>query len=91
MPSVKSQNTSTTQNKLLWILSGQVYQAPMNSFLNFYPDYKINKNSYIFRSKIINEYSGFVNFISESNELFEQYIEINSPLSFFKEEICRFV
>ena len=85
MPSVKSQNTSTTQNKLLWILSGQVYQAPMNSFLNFYPDYKINKNSYIFRSKIINEYSGFVNFISESNELFEQYIEINSPVSFFKE------
>ena len=44
-----------TQNRLLWILSGQVYQAPSNSFLNFYTnDHKINKNSYIFRTKIIN-------------------------------------
>ena len=83
MPRLKSKTNATTQNKLLWILSGQVYQAPMNSFLNFYPDYKINKNSYIFRSKIINEYSGFVNIISESDKLFEQFIEINSSISFF--------
>merc|ERR1739841_183708 len=57
----------------------------MNSFLNFYPDYKINKNNFIFRSKILNEYSGFVNFISNSNQLFEQFVEINSPISFFND------
>ena len=84
MPRLKSKTNSTTQNKLLWILSGQVYQAPINSFLNFYPDYKINKNSYIFRSKLINEYPGFVSVISESNKLFEQYIEISSNISYFE-------
>ena len=85
MPHLKSKTNATTQNKLLWILSGQVYQAPMNSFLNFYPDYKINKNNFIFRSKILNEYSGFVNFISNSNQLFEQFVEINSLISFFND------
>ena len=84
MPRLKSKTNSTTQNKLLWILAGQVYQAPKNSFLNFYPDYKINKNSYIFRSKLINEYSGFVNLISDSNQLFEQFIEINNNISCFE-------
>jgi len=85
MPRLKSKTNATTQNKLLWILSGQVYQAPLNSFLNFYPDYKINKNNYIFRSKIVNEYSGFVNSISTNNQLFEQFIEINSPISVFND------
>ena len=84
MPRLKSKTNSTIQNKLLWILSGQVYQAPMNSFLNFYPDYKINKNSYIFRSKLVNEYSGFINLISGNNNLFEQFIEINSNISCFE-------
>ena len=85
MPSLKSKTTSITQNKLLWILSGQVYQAPMNSFLNFYPDYKINKNSYIFRSKLINHYAGFVKIISESNNLLEQFIEIESSIFSFND------
>jgi len=84
MPRLKSKTNSTTQNKLLWILSGQVYQAPINSYLNFYSDYKINKNSYIFRSKLINEYPGFVTLISKSNKLFEQYLEISSNISCFE-------
>ena len=41
MPRLKSKINSTTQNKLLWILSGQVYQAPLNSYLNFYQDYNL--------------------------------------------------
>ena len=85
MPSLKSKTTSITQNKLLWILSGQVYQAPMNSFLNFYPDYKINKNSYIFRSKLISHYAGFVKIISESTNLLEQFIEIESNIFSFND------
>ena len=58
----------TTENKLLWILSGKFYKAPRKSFLNFYPDYKINKNNFIFRSKVINYQSGFIqtNFIKTS-------------------------
>ena len=80
MPKLKRKVNLTTQNKLLWILSGQVYQAPMNSFLNFYPDYKINKNSYIFRSKIINQHPGFISLIAGENHLFEQSIRINSNI-----------
>ena len=48
IPKVKTKVNLVTQNRLLWILSGQVYQAPTNSFLNFYTDYKINKNSFYF-------------------------------------------
>merc|ERR1711862_890243 len=57
MPGIKSEYELSTRNKLLWILSGKVYQAPMNSFLNFHYDSKINKNSFIFRSKVINQLS----------------------------------
>jgi len=76
MPRLKSRLNLITRNKLLWILSGQVYQAPINSFLNFYPDYKINKNNFIFRSKLINQYSGFVKIISNKNDLFQKTVEI---------------
>ena len=42
-----------------------------NSFINFYPDYKLNKNSYIFRTKLVNHYNGKVNFINNkvSNDI----------------------
>jgi DNA-directed RNA polymerase subunit beta' len=62
MPKLARKLDSTTINKLLWVLSGQVYQAPTNSFLNFYPDYKINRNNFIFRSKIINNLPGYIKF-----------------------------
>jgi len=65
----------------LWILSGQVYQSPMHSFLNFYNDYKINKNSYIFRTKIINDFSGFSSFVNSKSNLFERMIQILSKTS----------
>nr|YP_009496228.1 RNA polymerase beta' subunit [Guinardia striata]AWT38800.1 RNA polymerase beta' subunit [Guinardia striata] len=83
MPRLKSKINSTTQNKLLWILSGQVYQAPLNSYLNFYQDYKINKNSFIFRSKFVNEYPGIITKLSSNDNLFEQFIEIKSTLNGF--------
>jgi len=78
MPQIKSKRNLTTGNKLLWILSGQVYQAPMSSFLNFYNDYKINKNSYIFRSKITNQYPGFIHLIKNDNNSFQEVIEIKN-------------
>ena len=37
---------------------------------------KINKDSYIFRTKIINQYQGFVNFVTDKSDLFEQKIQI---------------
>ena len=76
LPRLKNKNNFINRNKLLWILSGQVYQAPMNSFLNFYTDHKINKNSYIFRTKIINHYAGSIKSVNNKKNLFQRNIQI---------------
>ncbi len=81
MPKLNRKLYATTVNKLLWILSGQVYQAPTNSFLNFYPDYKINRNNFIFRSKIINKLPGYVKLIFDST--FQNTIEILTKIQTF--------
>ena len=70
IPEVKTKTNLIIQNRLLWLLSGQVYQVPNNSFLNFYTDYTINKNSYIFRTKLVNQNTGY------SKSLKKQKIEI---------------
>ena len=76
IPQLKNETNLTTRNKLLWVLSGQVYQSPLNAFLNFYQDYKINKNSYIFRSKITIKKNGWIKKIENDKKLSEQIIEI---------------
>nr|YP_009497355.1 RNA polymerase beta' subunit [Biddulphia biddulphiana]AWT40068.1 RNA polymerase beta' subunit [Biddulphia biddulphiana] len=76
IPYLKNKVHLINSNKLLWILSGQLYQAPMNSFLNFNTDHKLNKNSYIYRTKIINQYSGIVNFVNKKKDLFKRMIQI---------------
>ena len=78
MPRLKNKTKFINKNKLLWVLYGQVYQAPKNSFLNFYTDHKINKNSYIFRTKFINQYPGFVKFVNSERDLFKRIIQIKS-------------
>jgi DNA-directed RNA polymerase beta'' subunit len=83
MPKLTRKLDSTTINKLLWVLSGQVYQAPTNSFLNFYPDYKINRNNFIFRSKIINNLPGYIKFDSHSTTHSPDTIEIVSKIQTF--------
>jgi DNA-directed RNA polymerase subunit beta' len=78
MPRLKNRGSLVNSNKLLWLLSGQVYQAPINSFLNFYPDHKLNKNSYTYRTKLINQYSGFVTFVNKKTSLFQRIIKIRN-------------
>jgi hypothetical protein len=85
IPRLTNKLNSINKTKLLWILSGKVYQAPMNCFINFYNDYKINKNSYIFRTKIINDFSGFTCFINSKTNLFERIFNISSNTSCFLE------
>nr|YP_010242090.1 RNA polymerase b''-subunit [Coscinodiscus granii]QTI83005.1 RNA polymerase b''-subunit [Coscinodiscus granii] len=84
MPKIKSKINSTIQNKLLWILAGQVYQAPDASFLNLFADYKINKNSFIFRSKLINPYPGLVKINKNQKNLFQQGLEIKNDVFYLK-------
>ena len=78
LPKLKTKKNFINRNKLLWILSGQVYQAPMNSFLNFYTDHKINKNSYIFRTKIINHHRGIIKSVNNKTNLFQRDIQISN-------------
>lgn len=78
MPSLKQKVNLLNNNKLVWILSGQLYNSPINSFLNFYPDYKLNKYSYIVRTKLINHYAGFVKFINNKSKLSQRLLKINN-------------
>lgn len=79
----KKKRNVLQNNKLIWILSGQFYKSPKNAFLNFYSDYKLNQKSYIFRTKLISHYAGFIEF-SDSNLIFSKsFIRIrNDKYSF---------
>ena len=78
IPKFKNKLNFNNTNKFLWILFGRVYQAPLNSFLNFYTDYKINKNNYIFRTKLINYYSGLIKTKNNKTNLFQRILQILS-------------
>lgn len=82
IPRLKQRVNLLNNNKLVWILSGQLYTGPSNSFVNFYSDYKINQNSYIFRTKIINHYNGFVKFINNKKNRYQRLTKINN-IKFF--------
>ena len=78
MPRLKQKINLLNKNKLIWILSGQLYNSPNHSFINFYLDYKLNKYSYIFRTKIINHYPGFIEFENNKQSLYQQIIKLNT-------------
>ena len=78
IPRLKNKINLLNHNKLIWILSGQLYNSPLNSFLNCYPDYKLNTNSYIFRTKVINHYPGFVQFIDNKRDLYQKVLKITN-------------
>ena len=77
IPYLKQKINLLNNNKLIWILSGQLYNSPLNSFLNFYSDYKLNKYSFIFRTKLINHYNGFVQFVNNKKSLYQRLIKID--------------
>ena len=88
MPRLKKKVNLLNNNRLIWILSGQLYNSPNNSFINFYPDYKLNKHSYIFRTKIINHYPGFIEFVNNKQSLYQQSIKLkNNKYSLFNSNL----
>ena len=78
IPNLKKKINLLNTNKLIWILAGQLYNSPNNSFINFYNDYKLNKYSYIFRTKLINQYKGFIEFCNSKESLYQRIIRINN-------------
>ena len=84
MPRLKKKVNLLNNNKLIWILSGQLYNSPINSFINFYPDYKLNKKSFIFRTKLINHYNGFSEVANSKKNLYQRLVRINNKKYFLK-------
>ena len=90
MPRLKKKVNLLNNNKLIWILSGQLYNSPNSSFINFYPDYKLNKQSYIFRTKITNHYPGFIEFMNAKQSLYQRFIRAkNNKYSLFNSNLQR--
>jgi DNA-directed RNA polymerase subunit beta' len=83
IPRLKKKVNLLNNNKLIWILSGQLYNSPRNSFINFYADYKLTRKSYIFRTKLINHSRGSVEFINQKKNLYQRLLRIlNDKYSF---------
>ena len=78
IPRLKKRINLLNNNKLIWILFGKLYNSPINSFINFYPDYKLNQYSYIFRTKIINHYSGLIQVSNNKHNLYQRLIRISN-------------
>jgi len=88
MPQLKTRINLLNNNQLIWILAGQVYNSPTNSFVNFYPDYKLNKSSYIFRTKILSHSPGFIEFVNRKKSLYQRSIKaVNHKYSLFNSKL----
>nr|YP_010276960.1 RNA polymerase beta'' subunit [Thalassionema bacillare]UHY40483.1 RNA polymerase beta'' subunit [Thalassionema bacillare]UHY41128.1 RNA polymerase beta'' subunit [Thalassionema bacillare] len=87
IPKLKTRINSLNNNKFLWILSGQLYNSPLNSYINFHSNYKINQNSYIFRTKIINSYQGKVEYVNNKKSLYQRHIILNHKLCYLDKTV----
>ena len=76
IPSLKKKINSLNNSKLIWILEGQLYNSPVNSFINFYADYKLNRYNSIFRTKLINHYKGSVKVLNNKKTLSQKLLRI---------------
>ena len=78
-----SKSNNLNNNTLLWILSGQFYNSPKNASINYYSDHKINKQSYIFRTKLISTSYGTIKYKGLDENLYRQQILIQNNLYYF--------
>ena len=78
MPSLQNETDLDDKNKLLWILSGQLYNSPKKSYINFYPDHKLNCYSYVFRTKCISHYNGKIKVVNNQFNLYQRLIEVTN-------------
>lgn len=71
IPKLKREANVTNENRLIWILFGQLFHSPASAFLNLPVDHKINPHSFISRSKILNYYTGNVHSLTKNRNLSE--------------------
>ena len=76
VPKLKIDNS--TNNKLVWLLSGALFNSPLNSYINFNSDHKLNKNSFIFRTKIININLGQAIYYNSYSNLYQRNLKLRN-------------
>ena len=71
VPKLKTRLNSLYHNKILWLLEGSLYNSSLSSYINFHSDYKLNNNSFIFRSKMVSSYTGNLIFKNINKSLYQ--------------------
>ena len=84
VPLIQTRINKVDQNRLFWLLEGQVYNSPPNSFINFYPDCHLNKSGFIHRTKIISHYSGSIQKANFENNFLNRKIFLENNFGYLK-------
>ena len=69
VPKLKKFSNLSNRNQLVWLLFGKLFYSPIHSFLNFYPDYKIQQYNSVARSKVIAQCEGRLVFSNNEKSL----------------------
>ena len=78
IPKLKKPVNLANNNHLIWILFGKLFYSPPKAFLNFYPDYKINQKSSIFRAKFINHHNGNIITFNRKTSLYQRSVRTST-------------
>ena len=75
---VKKGEFINNESQIAWVLAGQLFDLPIQSYLKINANYKILKNSCISRTKLINKNAGTVKIVKDKIDLSKTVIEILS-------------
>ena len=78
------QNDLNFDNKLAWVLSGELLNIPKNSFININNNLKILKQNSISRIKLVNKNAGTVRILKDNIDFSKYIIQILSTKTLFK-------
>ena len=84
VPIIKNKANAVNQNRLFWLLAGKVYNSPPTSFINFCSDCRLNKSSFIYRTKIVNNCSGSIQQVNLEKRILTQKIIIKNNFGYLK-------
>lgn len=84
-------STNLNSEKLIWVLAGQQFDVPRDSFLNLAEDFKINQDYYIIRTKLITQQSGTLRIANSNKDLEQKALQIiSNAISLIPTKIQKF-
>jgi DNA-directed RNA polymerase subunit beta' len=88
---IKKGDFINTDSQIAWVLAGQLFDLPIESYLNINSTYKILKYSFISRTKLINKHPGIVKIVKDQIDLSKTVIEIlSNSITFPNTKIKKF-